>query len=195
MTFPDGVITATLTFGPFIDDAGAPYENGELVFENVAPRIWTADGTPILPRPVVVPLDENGTGSIVLPATDQPGFTNGYPGVEIRDTPYRVTYRFARRTDFVLFALVPTNGLDGLTLDLDLFVTVDAPSGITVEVPNQGPPGPPGPPGPDGPDGPEGPQGDVGPEGPQGIPGVLTLHEGETIPTGTATGTAILRIP
>lgn len=195
MALPDGILTATVTWGPTLDDVGEPYTGLVVEFANVAPRLWAADGTPILPRRVRVTSDDTGSGSVVLPATDQPGFTNGKPGVEIRDTPYEVTYRVPGRAPLVRYFLLPTYGADGVTVDLDALVTVTAPDGVEVEVPTQGPPGPPGPAGPEGPEGREGPEGPEGPTGPQGIPGVLTLHDGQAIPSGTASGTAILRIP
>ncbi|MBB2922271.1 hypothetical protein [Cellulomonas cellasea] len=68
--------TAAVVVGPFVDDAGAPW-SGEVTVTSSTPRVWTATGAVVAPRPVPVALADDGTATLDLPVTDQPGFTDG----------------------------------------------------------------------------------------------------------------------
>ncbi|MFS0699080.1 hypothetical protein AB6N24_03805 [Cellulomonas sp. 179-A 4D5 NHS] len=68
--------TARVVLGPFVDDAGEPW-SGEVTVTSSTPRVWAATGAVVAPRPVPVALTADGTATLDLPVTDQPGFTDG----------------------------------------------------------------------------------------------------------------------
>ncbi|MGW6132548.1 hypothetical protein ACWFNE_21180, partial [Cellulomonas sp. NPDC055163] len=68
--------TAVVVVGPFVDDAGEPWR-GEVTVTSSTPRVWAATGAVVAPRPVPVVLAADGTATLDLPVTDQPGFTDG----------------------------------------------------------------------------------------------------------------------
>src|SRR5690606_40484984 len=99
------------------------------------PKVWAATGTPIMPRPLVAQLDEDGMGEIVLPATDQPGFTDG-AGNAVTDWTYRVAIDLAGRASETRSFQVPTGGESGVVLDLDLLTPVPSSTGVVVSLPS-----------------------------------------------------------
>lgn len=68
--------TARVVLGPFVDDTGEPW-SGEVTVTSSTPRVWAATGAVVAPRPVPVALGADGTATLDLPVTDQPGFTDG----------------------------------------------------------------------------------------------------------------------
>jgi len=133
MALPDGVLTVTVEFGPYLDDNGNPY-TGTVQFWSSTPRVWAATGAPILPRPIVVPLGIDGTGSVVLAATDEDGFTDG-AGNSVTDWTYDVETRLAGRVGIRSTFALPALGVQGLTVDLDELVPVRSSAGTTVALP------------------------------------------------------------
>lgn len=131
MALPAGVITATVQFGAYLDDAGEPSQ-GRVVFTSSRPRVWVATGDVIGPSGLSVDMVA-GAGSIVLPVTDQPGYTDGYGNP---DPP--VVYTAEVRRDgwgvrSIVFAL-PSAGLAGQTYDLDAMIPVTPPPGPVINV-------------------------------------------------------------
>lgn len=68
--------TASVVVGPFVDDAGEPWP-GAVTVTSSTPRVWAATGEVVAPRPVPLALGPDGTATLDLPVTDQPGFTDG----------------------------------------------------------------------------------------------------------------------
>ncbi|MBB2922272.1 hypothetical protein [Cellulomonas cellasea] len=106
------VATATVVLGPFLDDVGEPWP-GEVTVTSSTPRVWAATGAVVAPRPAVVPLAPDGTATVALPVTDQPGFTDG-EGRALTGWTYTVVVAlagtpWARRT----FALPGRLAVDG----------------------------------------------------------------------------------
>jgi hypothetical protein len=134
VALPPAIITAVVNFGPMIDFAGDPIA-GEVIFEASRPVVWTATGTPLLPSPLRVTLDDFGMGSIPLPATDQPGFSDGQ-GNAVTNWTYWRTVRLAGRADDRQPFALPTGGAHGVVLDLDLLVPVPSSQGIVVALPS-----------------------------------------------------------
>jgi lysophospholipase L1-like esterase len=138
VALPVGVLTATVTIGPELDDAGLPYgDEIESVFSFVSstPKVWSATSTPITPRPIQVPLDATGSGSIVLAATDQPGFTDG-AGNSVTNWTYTVTRRYKGRAASTTTFQLPTAGATGVVVPLSSLAPVDASTGDAVAMPN-----------------------------------------------------------
>lgn len=134
MALPPEIITARVDFGPFIDDAGVPYQ-GSATFSSSGQKVWAATGTPIIPRPIAVPLDADGKGSIELPVNDQAGYTDGQ-GRAVTGWTYSVAISLSggpsiARRNFSLQA----GGNVGMVVDLDLMVGVVSTTGVTVELP------------------------------------------------------------
>jgi hypothetical protein len=130
VALPPAILTCTVTFGPFLDDVGVPFK-GTVVFTSSRAKVWLATGTPILSRPVAVPLDEFGTGSITLPRTDQAGFGDG-AGHAVTNWTYSATVQLdGAVTDVRVFQLPagPTS------VDLDLMTQVSSSQGILVDLP------------------------------------------------------------
>lgn len=134
MTLPSGVLTATVTFGPYMDDAGAP-RSGTVVFRTSSKRVWTATGEVIMPRALSVTLNGSGAGSIVLPATDQPGFSDG-AGNSVTDWTYTADIKLSGSNSDRRTFMLPTGGVDDLTVDLDLLTPVTSTTGTTVALPS-----------------------------------------------------------
>ena len=134
MALPVGVLTAVVRFGPMIDDQGVPFA-GKVTFTASRPKVWAATGTPIMPRALTVTLDETGQGEIVLPATDQDGFTDG-AGNAVKDWTYRVQIDLAGRGSDTRSFQVPTGGQPGVVMDLDLLTPVPSSTGVVVAQPS-----------------------------------------------------------
>lgn len=130
---PPAIITALVRFGPFLDDTGVPFV-GSVVFTASRPRVWETTGTPVLPRGLVVQLDETGSGEIRLPATDQPGFTDGI-GNAVTNWTYKAEVRLSGREDEVRSFALPTDGQTGAVIDLDLLTPVPSSTGVIVALP------------------------------------------------------------
>ncbi|MFS0699081.1 hypothetical protein AB6N24_03810 [Cellulomonas sp. 179-A 4D5 NHS] len=112
MQQPSPVVMATVVLGPFLDDVGAPWP-GEVTVTSSTPRVRAATGAVVAPRPAVVPLAPDGTATVALPVTDQPGFTDG-EGRALTGWTYTVAVAlagtpWARRT-FTLPARLAADG-------------------------------------------------------------------------------------
>ena len=134
MALPVGVLTAVVRFGPMIDDQGVPFA-GKVTFTASRPKVWAVTGTPIMPRALTVTLDETGQGEIVLPATDQDGFTDG-AGNAVKDWTYRVQIDLAGRGSDTRSFQVPTAGQPDVVMDLDLLTPVPSSTGVVVAQPS-----------------------------------------------------------
>jgi hypothetical protein len=134
MALPPAIITATVNFGPYLDDAGAPFA-GAVVFESARAKVWAATGTPILPRPITADLDANGMGSRVLPVTDQPGYTDG-AGNAVTNWTYSVSIQLLGVAPERRNIALPTAGVSGIVVDLDMMTAVSSSTGILVAQPS-----------------------------------------------------------
>lgn len=134
MALPPAINTVTVNFGPFINHRGDPF-TGSVTFTASRPVVWEATGTPLFPQPMIVTLDVNGSGQIILPATDQAGFTDG-AGNAVTDWTYTAAIDLSgRTTDLRNFGL-PADGETGLSVDLDLMTPVSSSTGILVSLPD-----------------------------------------------------------
>jgi hypothetical protein len=134
MSLPAGIATVTLTIGPGVDFAGNALPAGRVTFKPSANVTWQADGTPLFASEMTVELDENGTGQIVLPATDQNGFING-SGSTIKNWTYLVTWKFA---DPTIIPPAPFNiqlPAAVAEADLDLLIPTSGSAGVVVSMP------------------------------------------------------------
>jgi hypothetical protein len=134
MALPPAIITATVNFGPYLDDAGVPFA-GAVVFESARAKVWAATGTPILPRPITVALDSNGMGSRVLPVTDQAGYTDG-AGNAVTNWTYSVSIELVGVAPERRNIALPTGGVSGIVVDLDMMSAVSSSTGILVAQPS-----------------------------------------------------------
>lgn len=164
---PTDLDTATVT-GSFVNLDGTPCA-GTVTFEP-APCYWLAanDDVTVLPSSTVATLDQDGTFSVELLATDEPdlnpvGWTYK---VRVRLTDCEKAWSFSM--------LAPADTV----IDLADVTPVDSDTGVPVIV------GPPGPAGADGPAGPAGVAGPAGPQGPQGDPGPAGGPPGPAGPQG-----------
>lgn len=123
MALPNGVSACTVTFGPYLDQAGRPLQ-GSVTF--VPSSDLTFNGAQLLRGPVVVKL-ANGQGSVVLPHTDQEGMTAG--GFEIINWTYTAVIRFKSEVpgemDIRPFSFSLPQEL-GDTWDLDTAVPIES---------------------------------------------------------------------
>jgi hypothetical protein len=133
MALPPAIITATVNFGPYLDDAGAPFA-GAVVFESARAKVWAATGTPILPRALRTVLDANGMGSRVLPVTDQAGYTDG-AGNAVSNWTYTVSVELDGVAPDRRNLALPTGGVSGVVVDLDTMSAVPSSTGILVAQP------------------------------------------------------------
>jgi peptidoglycan/xylan/chitin deacetylase (PgdA/CDA1 family) len=112
MPLPDGLATVTVTVGPYLTADGKPAA-GEVRFEPAALQRHTPSGSVLLQRPVVVRLDDDGAGSVILPASDA-------DGIVPTGVTYRVTYALRHGApspppfDVLLPSSTPTVDLDQL---------------------------------------------------------------------------------
>lgn len=123
MALPNGVSACTVTFGPYLDQAGRPLQ-GSVTF--VPSSDLTFNGAQLLRGPVVVKL-ANGLGSVVLPHTDQEGMTAG--GFEVINWTYTAVIRFKSEVpgamDIRPFSFSLPQEL-GDTWDLDTAVPIES---------------------------------------------------------------------
>lgn len=130
MALPPAIQKCVVSFGPFLTFTGVPFA-GKVRFTASRPAVWTATGTPLLPSPEVVVLDENGMGQITLPVTSQDGFSDGQ-GNSVKDWTYRADIDLqGRSTDFRTFQ-IPTTA----AMDLDLTTPVPSSQGVVVALPS-----------------------------------------------------------
>ncbi len=159
MALPGDLTTATITFGPYTDAAGAVALVGvKAKLFPVNPvngkrlnLVHVATGQAVLPKDLLVTIGADGTASVgPVPHTDNAGLsTVGFAyRVEWAVTSSARTASPGHKT----FA-VPT--ASGATVDFDLLDVADAVPGVLVPV-GTGPQGPQGEPGPQGPPGEDG---------------------------------------
>lgn len=129
MALPPAIQTCVISFGPFLTFMGVPFA-GVVTFTPSRALVWTATGTPILPSPIPVTLDENGTGSISLPLTSQSGFSDG-SGNAVTNWTYNAAVALTGRTVDTRTFQVPTT----TPIDLDLTTPVPSSQGIVVALP------------------------------------------------------------
>ena len=131
MALPVGIETCEITIGPFTTFRGEPVTG----FVSITPSralVWTATGTPILPKQEQIALDATGSGSIRLPCTDQDGFSDG-AGHAVKDWTYTVECRLAGAPNPPASAFQVPSG--PASMDLDLSVPVSSSTGVTVALP------------------------------------------------------------
>lgn len=142
--------------GTFVGTDGNPL-TGRVIFTPRAGRLKAqAELVHIIGRALSADLDENGSISIYLPATDDPDIDPG-------DFTYMVKEDFTGGSTYDI--QVPLSKKD---TGFDLLTVSPMGGSVGNSVP---PPGPAGPPGPQGDPGPQGEQGEVGPQGPEGPEG------------------------
>lgn len=117
MVYPAGVITVTLTFGPYIDSSGEPLKGTISVAPNCN-KLWSSNGTVIFSTPIMRELDESGVAVFFLPATDQAGYTNGTD--PITSWYYEITTNIADEIQRYYQMELPASGAPGATFDFDL---------------------------------------------------------------------------
>ena len=133
MALPAGVATVTVNIGPegdFLGDA----VGATVTFTPSRSIVWSATGTEVLARPLSVVLDEAGTGAIVLPATDQAGFTDG-AGHSVTGWTYRVAVVFADRSVQQQKAFSIQLPAAAPSVDLGLLTPVASSAGVVVSLP------------------------------------------------------------
>jgi len=130
---PDGMITARVTINPPIDDAGVA-QAGRYTFKSSRPRIWTATSTPVLPRPITVLVGPATPGEIILPSTDQPGYSDG-AGNSVIDFTYEVHISVQGQSPRTINLALPCGGVDGLEFDFDSSVPVPSSTGTLTPIP------------------------------------------------------------
>jgi hypothetical protein len=74
VSLPSGCPAVTVHTGPCTDAEGNPYA-GSLVITPSTPVVWTATGQVLLAGPIYRTLDDTGSTTTVLPATDATGLT------------------------------------------------------------------------------------------------------------------------
>jgi len=133
MSQPDGMITARVTINPPIDDAGVA-QVGRYIFKSSRPRVWTATATPVLPRPISVTVGPGSPGEIVLPSTDQAGYSDGV-GNSVIDFTYDVHIAVQGQRPRVISLALPCLGVEGVEVDFDSCVPVPSSTGTVVPIP------------------------------------------------------------
>lgn len=132
MTLPIGVITAHVTFGDYLDFTGDPGV-GEMIVTPSTDLVWEATGSVLFRKRERVKLVASA-GSIDLPATDQPGFTDGQ-GNAVTNWSYEFNRRLNGQASDRFDVQLPTEGATGVTIDLDALVPVTGTSGDVVLLP------------------------------------------------------------
>lgn len=130
MALPPDVITAELTYGPLTDFVGDDAPATSVTITADADLVWAETGQPLLRSPLPIP--PGLSGSIELPATDQPGFITA-DGV-VTGWTYTARMRVQGQTDRTVTFQLPTLGLSGQVFDLDTMIAV-APGVVVDPVP------------------------------------------------------------
>jgi len=124
MALPDGLATVTVDVGPYLRSDGSA-ARGTVTFQPEAPLLHVPTGTKILDAPTVVTLDDDGVGSVVLPASDDPGSSPSLLGYWVFWQLSGVEAPQARRV--LLPAAVPQVPLESL---LPVATSVVAPASV-----------------------------------------------------------------
>lgn len=131
MALPVGVITATVTWGELMNYAGIPFTDATVTIGASADITWAATGTALFRSNLT---GTGNPGSMVLPATDQPGFVAG--GVPVTGWSYTATIQSPGMNNRTIVFQLPTAGQTGVSLDLDTLVPLDeSMPGTVVTVP------------------------------------------------------------
>lgn len=132
MALPVGIITGTVTWGELMNYAGIPLTSATVTIGASADITWSATGTALFASNLTA---TGVTGSMVLPATDQPGFVAG--GVPVKDWSYTATIESPGHRDRTIMFQLPTAGQPGVSLDLDTLIPLDdSTPGTVVTVPS-----------------------------------------------------------
>jgi hypothetical protein len=149
--------------------------SGSVSFELVVPWDNSDALRLVIPGAVTTQLDDDGKISVLLVASDDPGWRYGVP------IPYRVTERLdGRKAPIVRTYVIPGPG----PVDLSDLTPIDHCDGVPVAY--QPVPGPKGDPGLPGPAGPQGPQGPVG----EGVRILGSVPDVRSLPDGASPGDA-----
>lgn len=141
MALPSGITTATVNFGPATDFLGNQTST-TVTFTPSVSLLWAATGQPVIAFPETATAAAGVQGSIVLPHTDQAGFTNHTGVTPISNWSYIVTGEWVSDTnEKIVFRREFQLPTGTSTLDLD---TVPGAVGTTAPPSTIGPPGPPG---------------------------------------------------
>lgn len=132
MALPAGIQTCEVRFGAFTDFQGNPV-SGSVTFTPSRSLIWVATGVPILSSSMKVDLDSSGSGSINLPYTDQPGFSNG-AGQTVVNWTYRAVFSLGGVDNPPPVSFQVPSG--PLSMDLDLVTPMASSTGVTVALPS-----------------------------------------------------------
>lgn len=136
MALPNGVVTATITFGTDVDFAGNAV-TAAVAVQPTHDLVWKATGQRILSFPLA-----SNTGSIALPVVDQTGFADG-SGNDYTFWAYilTVTYSGATGTKTVVKSVQPLTGQTSLDFDLlpdgNIAAGVTAPRGTVTSIDGQ----------------------------------------------------------
>lgn len=126
MPLPGGVVTRTVQFGPATDFWGATLTDGVVTFYPTEDLVYS--GTPLLVKPLRVPLNGSGIATATLVCTDQSGFTNGR-GDSVVNWRWRVRVKVQGGPSYTKYILVPSGGG---TLDVDVVPDVGDTGGTVV---------------------------------------------------------------
>ncbi|KAF0258776.1 putative 9-O-acetyl-N-acetylneuraminic acid deacetylase precursor [Clavibacter michiganensis subsp. michiganensis] len=119
---PASIKTVRVTFGPYLDHAGDPLRGVVTFTPSASPIVHYATATPLIKAPLAVELVD-GSGSIVLPATDQ-------SGLNTKNWTYQVELKLLDGTSPTPINIaVPQTAT---TVDLDLMTPVEGSSGIAI---------------------------------------------------------------
>lgn len=137
MTFPVGVITRPVTFGPAVSIVHGSPMTMQVTFRPVRSGVHQATGTPMVN---VVQASSTAPGvaaSIDLPVTDQVAYLDG-AGNLIDLAGYNVTinYILDRRAVSSASGLYALPAGDGSPMDLDAFIPITSAAGVTVLIPD-----------------------------------------------------------
>lgn len=124
MALPVGLATVTVTVGPYLSPDGTPLA-GTVTFAVPERITHLTTGAVIVDKAATLTLDTDGTGSIVLPATDDPNLTP-------TDFTYDVTVEVGRSVKYTRTVVLPSASP---TVDLDLLATTPASNGNEVLAP------------------------------------------------------------
>lgn len=123
---PPDLDTVTVYLGPYLTPAGVPV-GGTVTFTPEWPLVHGPSGTTILAAPVPAILDDAGTASVVLPASDAAGLLR-------TNVRYRVAAKFDNGVPALstFLVLLPASSPE---VDLDVATPVTGPDGSVVTLP------------------------------------------------------------
>lgn len=147
MAWPSAMTTRILTFGAAFSLVDGASLSMRVTITPVLPTtvrsnqlVWAATGQPVIPLSVTVASDNSGVGQVLLPCTDQTGFTDGagnnlVPGTDGNSFTYRVQTSILKGNSIVFTSGTATIALplgDGSPIDYDTMIPITGSVGGTV---------------------------------------------------------------